>query len=111
MTSLQYEECNSAIKRIVPQISMEKVRKIILETPFISDLQKEFYTTMLFNRKERILNYTLNQLSRGTILATDVIGQRESVLKKIEGNQRKIGGRTNVEGKSEKKSKDQQKHI
>lgn len=64
MTSLQYEECNRALQRIVPRIDMGSIKKIIEETPFVSELQKEFYTTMLSARKERILDYALDLISR-----------------------------------------------
>lgn len=64
ISSLQNEDCNRALKRIVPRIDMDKIRKIIEETPFITDLQKRFYTTMLENRKERILDFSLAALEK-----------------------------------------------
>lgn len=51
--------CNEALKRIVPQIDMKIIIKSINETPFISDLQKEFFIKMLTLRKEKILDYSL----------------------------------------------------
>lgn len=62
ISSLQNEECNRALMRITSQINMEKVRQIVEETPFISDLQKQFYLTMLLKRKERILDHSLKKL-------------------------------------------------
>ncbi len=48
--------------RIVPEINMNKINRIIEETPFISDLQKEFFMTMLRLRKQKILDYSLELL-------------------------------------------------
>jgi hypothetical protein len=42
ISSLQNEDCNRALQRIVPQINMEQIQKMIEETPFVSDLQKQF---------------------------------------------------------------------
>ena len=35
---------------------------LVNETPYIGDLQKEFYRTMLVERKEKILDYSLQKL-------------------------------------------------
>lgn len=43
---------------------MEKIYKIVEETPFISDLQKQFYKTMLRERKERILDFSYQKLRK-----------------------------------------------
>lgn len=64
ISSLQNEDCNRALKRIVPRINMAKIRTIIEETPFITDLQKQFYITMLEKRKERILDFSLDVLEK-----------------------------------------------
>lgn len=64
ISSLQNEDCNRALKRIVPRIDMDKIRKIVEETPFITDLQKRFYITMLEKRKERILDFSLAALEK-----------------------------------------------
>lgn len=55
IASMQNEECNAALKRIMPKINMDSITKIVSETPFISDLQKHFYTTMLRERYNQIL--------------------------------------------------------
>ena len=62
ISSLGNDDCNAALKRIVPRIDMAKMNEIIDQTPAISDLQKTFYKTMLQARKERILDYSLEQL-------------------------------------------------
>lgn len=67
ISSLQNADCNRALKRIVPRVDMAKIRRIIEDTPFISELQKRFYTMMLEKRKERILDFSLMKLERGKI--------------------------------------------
>ncbi len=49
--SLQNRDCNAALKRIVPRIDMKRIAELVETTPYISDLQKEFYLTMLTERK------------------------------------------------------------
>ncbi len=62
ISSKQNEDCNRALKRIVPRIDMGKIKGIIDYTPFISDLQKDFYLTMLIERKKRILDFSIEKL-------------------------------------------------
>ena len=62
ISSLENRDCNKALKRILPKINMDKINRIIDETPIISDLQKEFYKTMLWERKERILDFSYQKL-------------------------------------------------
>lgn len=62
ISSLENRECNKALRRILPRIDMDKIYAIVEETPFISDLQKDFYNTMLRERKERILDFSYQKL-------------------------------------------------
>lgn len=64
ISSLEYPDCNNALKRIVPQIDMEKINTLIDETPYTSELQRDFYKTMLQERKEKILDFSLAKLKR-----------------------------------------------
>ena len=64
LSSLQNRDCNAALKRILPKIDMNKINTLIDETPFISDLQKAFYQTMLAERKEKILDKSLQLLQK-----------------------------------------------
>ncbi len=64
ITSLRNKDCNAALKRIVPKMDMQKINALIDDTPFISDLQKDFYKTMLAERKEKILDKSLQLLRR-----------------------------------------------
>lgn len=58
----KFPDCNKALKRIASRIDMKKIYEIIDNTPTITELQKEFYKTMLMARKERIIDFSLNKL-------------------------------------------------
>ena len=58
----KFPDCNKALKRIASRIDMKKIYEIIDNTPTVTELQKEFYKTMLTARKERILDFSLNKL-------------------------------------------------
>lgn len=62
ISSLDQPDCNAALKRIVPRMDMNQIRGIVEATPGLSELQKQFFTTMLTMRKERILDYALEKL-------------------------------------------------
>ena len=64
ISSLQNEGCNQALKRIVPRIDMARIRQIVEDTPFISDLQRRFYLAMLSERKRLILDFSLAALEK-----------------------------------------------
>lgn len=62
ISSLDNEDCNRALKRIVPRINLERINEIIEDIPCINELQKTFYSTMLKERKEKILDFSLQKL-------------------------------------------------
>ena len=64
ISSLENADCNKALKRILPKINMDAIFRIVDETPFISNLQKQFYKTMLRTRKERILDFAMEKLRK-----------------------------------------------
>ncbi len=64
ISSLQNKDCNKALKRILPRINITEINNIIDETPYITDLQKSFYKTMLAQRKEKILDFSYNKLCK-----------------------------------------------
>lgn len=64
ISSLENNDCNKALKRILPRINMVRIEEIVDQTPFISDLQKRFYKTMLRERKERILDFSYQKLRK-----------------------------------------------
>lgn len=63
ITSLEYEDCNKAIKRIVPKINLDQINLLIDEVELVSDLQKVFLKKILKMRKEIILDSALAKLS------------------------------------------------
>ena len=62
ISSLQFEACNEALKRIVPRIDLERINRIIDEIEEVSELRKQFYKTMLQQRYEKILMYSYRKL-------------------------------------------------
>lgn len=75
--SLENEDCNRALKRIVPLIDMEKIETIIENTPFISELQKRFYKTILRERKAKILDCSLEKLRQKERAESAIIKKEE----------------------------------
>ena len=57
-------DCGSCLFPQANEEIMRKTLEIVDETPFISDLQKEFYKTMLRERKERILDFSYKKLCK-----------------------------------------------
>ena len=55
-------ECTKALIEISKRVNMDEISRIINETPFISDIQKDFYKTMIKKRKERIIDFSLSKL-------------------------------------------------
>ena len=62
ITSLEYKDCNAAIKRIVPRINLEKINDLIDNTEELSQLQKDFLKKILKLRKEIILDTAFKKL-------------------------------------------------
>lgn len=62
ISSLENEDCNQALLRIYPKIDMEKIYKIIENTPYISDIRKKFYNKILNMRYEKILKFAYKKL-------------------------------------------------
>ena len=76
----EINDCNEAIKRIVPKIDMRKIENIIMNTPYISDLQKEFYIKIISARKELILDKAfikINNLENGNITQDEIQEEKE----------------------------------
>lgn len=64
ISSLQNNDCNNALKRIAPKIDMTVIEKMINDISCISELQKEFYITMLRQRKALIIDYSFDLLKK-----------------------------------------------
>lgn len=52
-------DCHNALKKFVERYDKDKVLQVINDTPQISDIHKEFIYTMLNNRQEKIIVYSL----------------------------------------------------
>lgn len=50
----KYKECGEALEKILNKIDIKVIEQIIDDTPYISDVQKEFYKTMIKLRIEVI---------------------------------------------------------
>ena len=64
ISSLNNEECNRALLKMYPKIDMEKIYKIIDETPYISEIRKKFYKKILKMRYEMILKVCYEELTK-----------------------------------------------
>ncbi|RDU24909.1 HipA domain-containing protein [Anaerosacchariphilus polymeriproducens] len=64
ISSLQNEECNAALQKIFERIDIDKIERLIEATPVISRMQKDFYKTMILERKEKIFDYSMNLLMK-----------------------------------------------
>ena len=64
INSLEDENCNKALIEIFEKINIEEINKIIEQTPFISDIRKEFYKKIINMRYEKILKNSYEKLKR-----------------------------------------------
>lgn len=62
ISSLEFEECNNALVRIVERIDLKKINKLIDSMENISKKRNEFYKTILEQRYEKILLKSYNEL-------------------------------------------------
>ena len=62
ISSLDFEECNFALVRIVERIDFDKINKLIDSVEYISEIRREFYKTILKQRYENILLKSYNEL-------------------------------------------------
>lgn len=60
--SLQFPDCNEALKRIVPRINLTKINAMINQIEGISETRKTFYQTMYEQRFNKILLSAYNKL-------------------------------------------------
>lgn len=64
INSRQNSDCNNALRRIYPKIDLEKINQIIEQTPFLNNLQKHFFKTMVNARKNLILRPAFEKLKQ-----------------------------------------------
>ncbi len=63
ITSLEYDGCNKAIKKIVPRINLNEINNLIDGVEQLSGLQKEFLKKILKLRKELILDIAFSKIN------------------------------------------------
>lgn len=74
ISSLKNEECNAALKRIYGRMDMEQLNKIVDEATVLLPIQRDFYKIILWERKEKILDYSMEQLLKQEQQATEQQG-------------------------------------
>ncbi len=62
ISSLENTDCNKALKRMFPNINLNLINTIIDDTPYISDIRKEFYKKIIKMRYEIILKSSYERL-------------------------------------------------
>ena len=62
ITSLKYDGCNEAVKRIVPRINLNSINDLIDSVDQLSNLQKDFLKKILKLRKELILDTAFDKI-------------------------------------------------
>ena len=62
INSLQFEECNQALRYVMIQLELSKVEQLLDETPLITDIQRTFYKHMIAARYEKILVASFEKL-------------------------------------------------
>lgn len=66
ITSTDNVECDAALARLHSRIDMDRIERILDDTPGITDLQHRFYSTIIRARKEGILDRAFEKIeSRG----------------------------------------------
>lgn len=56
LMAAEYEDCNEALLRIVPQIDLDAIHAFIDGIPYLTDLQRTFYKTYLKARYDLIIS-------------------------------------------------------
>lgn len=62
ISSLKHQGCNAALKRIHARIDMERISILVEDVPFLEPIQREFYKIMIRERKEKILDFSMELL-------------------------------------------------
>lgn len=62
ISSLKDPDCAAALERVSSRIDMGDIERILTEAPELTELQREFYLTMIQARKEKIIDYSMAAL-------------------------------------------------
>lgn len=63
ISSLQFEECNEALRYVIGYLDISKVYDLIDDTPLITDTQKNFYKHMIDARYNKILKISFDKMN------------------------------------------------
>ena len=63
INSMQDDELNRALLRVVPKIDFNNIDQIINDTPYISDIRKDFYSKYMKQRFEYIIRPSFEKLN------------------------------------------------
>ncbi len=62
ISSLDYPKCNEALKKIYCKFNMDTINNIIVQTKYISDIQKRFYNHIIKERFNKIIKFSYDKL-------------------------------------------------
>ena len=62
ISSLKNPDCSEALKRVCSRIDLDMIHSFLEGVPELLPIQREFYLTMPTERKEKILDYSLELL-------------------------------------------------
>ena len=74
ISSLKNPDCNEALKRVCSRIDLDAIHNFLEGVPELLPIQREFYLTMLTERKEKILDYSLELLMEQEQHTSPVLG-------------------------------------
>lgn len=63
INSLQFKECNDALKNVMMRIDMEKVLELLDDIPLLTEVQRSFYKHIIVGRYEKILKASFEKIS------------------------------------------------
>lgn len=66
---MEYEGCNNAVRTITPKVAaaLPQIEKMILEIPVLTEIQKEFYLSVMRKRYEKVLEPAYHKTTRQEI--------------------------------------------
>ena len=74
ISSLKNPDCNEVLKRVCSRIDLDVIYSFLEGVPELLPIQREFYLTMLTERKEKSLDYSLELLMKQEQHTIPVLG-------------------------------------
>ena len=74
ISSLKNPDCNEELKRVCSRIDLDAIHNFLEGVPELLPIQREFYLTLLTERKEKILDYSLELLMEQEQHTSPVLG-------------------------------------